>query len=197
MPKRSPRNQVVEGQAAGERSQTVTRETKSKTVLDEEANRRALDEAAGVARRPTLSPDFTAEGIAARLREQGVPVVTRPPGALPLLKADTKEKRLYEIARACTANLTDTFFDEFPDRQEVLELALDISARLLAVAILNPEMPPTQRIASMRLAAALAGKQIGPTEEEQPAKQTHTPAVDASSAMRSIDKIRQLTKMEQ
>jgi hypothetical protein len=161
----------------------MTRKKKTEQPIDEEANRRALDEAAGVAevRRSSLAP----------------PPVMRPANALPLLKADTKEKRLYEIARACTANLTDTFFDEFPDRQEVLELALDISARLLAVAILNPEMPPTQRIASMRLAAALAGKQIGPTEEEQPAKQPHTPAVDASSAMRSIDKIRQLTKMEQ
>lgn len=182
MPKRSPRNQVVEGQAAGERSQTVTRETKSTTVLDEEANRRALDEAAGVAevRRSSLAP----------------PPVMRPANAAPLLKADTREKRLYQIASAGTP-LGSEFFDEFPDRQEILELALDISARLLIVAILNSEMPPTQRIASMRLAAALAGKQIGPTEEEQPAKQTHAPAVDASSAMRSIDKIRQLTKMEQ
>jgi hypothetical protein len=159
----------------------MTRKKKTEAPIDEEANRRALDEAAGVAevRRSSLAP----------------PPVMRPANAMPLLKADTREKLLYKIACAGTP-LGSDFFDQFPDRQEILELSLDISARLLIVAICNSEMAATQRIASMRVVAALAGKTL-PSEEEQSSKPLSQPAVDARSAMASIDKIRQLTKMEQ
>lgn len=139
----------------------MTRKKKTNEPIDEEANQRALDEAAGVAevRRSSLAP----------------PPVTRPANAMPLLKADTREKRLYQIARACTENLNDAFFDEFPDRQEILDLALDISARLLTVAILNPDMAATQRIASMRLAASLAGKQVPDPEDDARFKPASAP----------------------
>lgn len=160
----------------------MTRKKKTEQPIDEEANRRALDEAAGVAevRRSSLAP----------------PPVMRPANALPLLKADTKEKLLYKIASSGTP-LGDEFFDKFPDRQEILELSLDISARLLIVAICNSEMAATQRIASMRVVAALAGKTL-PSEEEQPTKSPMPgQSLDAASAARSIDKIRAMTKMEQ
>ena len=184
MPKRSPRNPVAEGQTAGERTEATPRTAKSNSVLDEETNRREMDEAAGVAevQRSSLAP----------------PPITRPQNAMPLLKADTREKRLYKIA--CTGTpLGAEFFDEFPNLQEILELALSISVRLLVVAICNSEVSPAQRISAMRLVAALNGKQLAPDEDEPGAKPTapHTQAVDARSAMASIDKIRQLTKMEQ
>jgi hypothetical protein len=154
----------------------MTRKKKAEQPIDEEANRRELDEAAGVAevRRSSLAP----------------PPVTRPANAQPLVKTDTREKLLYKLA--CTGTpLGDEFFKQFPDRQELLELSLDISARLLIVAICNSELAPTQRIASMRVVAALAGK-IVPSEEEQPVKPLSAPAVDARSAIASIDKIRAL-----
>lgn len=160
----------------------MTRKKKAEEKpIDEEANQRALDEAAGVAevRRSLLAP----------------PPVARPANAAPLVKTDTREKRLYEIARACTTNLNDAFFDEFPDRQEILELALDISSRLLTVAILNGDMPPTQRIASMRLAAALAGKQL-PASEEGERFQSAPPLVipkgSKEEVAKTLDKIRQV-----
>jgi hypothetical protein len=147
--------------------------------IDEEANQRALDEAAGVAevRRSSLAP----------------PPAIRPQNAMPLLKADTPEKRLYKIACSGTP-LGAEFFDEFPDTEKILELALSISVRLLVVAICNSEVSPAQRISAMRLVAALNGKQTGPTDEEQPARPAppSAPSVDVSSAIRSIDKIRAL-----
>jgi hypothetical protein len=181
MPKRSQTKRSADKEAGSGSVEEAPRAAKPNAILDEEENARALDEAAGVAevRRSSLAP----------------PPVTRPANTAPLLKADTREKLLYKLA--CTGTpLGSEFFDQFPDRQELLELSLDISARLLIVAICNSEMAPTQRIASMRVVAALAGKTL-PSEEEQPAKPSSQPAVDARSAMASIDKIRQLTKMEQ
>jgi hypothetical protein len=129
----------------------MTRKKKTEEPIDEEANQRALDEAAGVAK------------VASRSSLAPLPV-TRPANAQPLVKTDTREKLLYKIACAGTP-LGDEFFDKFPDRQEILELSLDLSARLLIVAILNSEMPVTQRIASMRVVASLAGKNV-PEEED-------------------------------
>jgi hypothetical protein len=160
----------------------MTRKKKTEQPIDEEANRKALDEAAGVAevRRSSLAP----------------PPVTRPANAMPLLKADTREQRLYVLASRGTP-LGQEFFDEFPDVKEILELALVISARLMTVAACNPDLAPTQRISAIRVLAALGGKQIGPADDEQPSKPPLQPAVDARSAMASIDKIKQLTRMEQ
>ena len=62
--------------------------------------------------------------------------------------------------------LGQEFFDEFPDRQEVLDLALDISARLMTVAACNPDLAPTQRISAIRVLASLAGKQVPDPESE-------------------------------
>jgi hypothetical protein len=129
----------------------TTRKKKTEETIDEEANRRALDEAAGVAegRRSTLAP----------------PPVTRPADAQPLVKTDTREKLLYKIA--CTgAPVGNEFFDEFPDTDEVLKLALSISVRLLMIAICNSELAATQRIASMRTIIALNGKQLPATEDD-------------------------------
>jgi hypothetical protein len=176
MPKRSPGKQKPNGEAAGERGEEAPRAAKPDAVLDEEANRQALDEAAGVAevRRSTLAP----------------PPATRPANAMPLLKPNTREKLLYKIASAGTP-LGSDFFDDFPDMQEILALSLSISTRLLIVAICNSELAPTQRISAMRLVAALNGKQLPATEDEQPRPAPHALAVDISSAQRSLDKIRE------
>jgi hypothetical protein len=140
--------------------------------------------------RATLSPDFTAEGIVDKFN---LPV-TRPPNAAPLLKADTREKRLYKIASMGTP-LGNDFFDEFPDMQEILALSLSISTRLLIVAICNSELAPTQRISAMRLVAALNGKQLAAEDDEPGAKPPMpAPVIDASSAQRSVDKIREMTR---
>jgi hypothetical protein len=137
--------------------------------------------------RAALSPDFT----------EFPKAVTPPPNAMPLLKTDTREKRLYKIACMGTPLGAD-FFDEFPDVQEILALSLSISTRLLIVAICNSELAPTQRISAMRLVAALNGKQLAADEDEPGAKPPMpTHSLDAASAMRSIDTIRALTKMEQ
>jgi hypothetical protein len=123
--------------------------------------------------------------------------ISPPQNTFPLLKADTREKRLYKIASMGTP-LGSDFFDEFPDVQEILALSLSISTRLLIVAICNSELAPTQRISAMRLVAALNGKQLA-ADEDEPGAKPPMPAqsLDAASAMRSIDKIRALTKMEQ
>jgi len=159
----------------------TTRKKKTEETVDEEANQRALDEAAGVAevRRSSLAP----------------PPATRPANAAPLVKTDTREKRLYQIA--CTGTpLGDSFFDEFPDRQEILELSLDLSARLLIVAILNSEMPVTQRIASMRLVASLSGKQVPADDEDQRFKSAPLaiPRGSKEEVANTLDKIRQLSQ---
>jgi len=159
----------------------MTRKKKTEETIDEEANQRALDEAAGVneVRRSTLAP----------------PPVTRPANAQPLVKTDTREKLLYKLASMGTP-LGDEFFDKFPDRQEILELSLDISARLLIVAILNSEMPPTQRIASMRLAAALAGKPLPASEEDEKFKGTPPPVIPKGSkedVTRTLEAIRRVS----
>lgn len=152
--KRDPERKEVAGThvaTAGASGAKVAPAEKPRTEAEEIENQRALDEAAGVAevRRSSLAP----------------PPFTRPANAQPLIKTNTREKLLYKIA--CTGTpLGDEFFDKFPDRQEILELSLDLSARLLIVAILNSEMPVTQRIASMRVVAALAGKVLAPEESE-------------------------------
>lgn len=160
----------------------MTRKKKAEEKpIDEEANQRALDEAAGVAevRRSSLAP----------------PPVARPANAAPLVKPDTREKLLYKIA--CTGTpLGDEFFDKFPDRQEILELSLDLSARLLIVAILNSDMPVTQRIASMRLVASLSGKQVPADDEEQRFRAAPPLAIPRGSkeeVSATLDKIRALS----
>jgi hypothetical protein len=115
--------------------------------------------------------------------------VARP--LMPLLKADTKEKRLYKIACAGTP-LTSDFFDEFPDMKELLELALIISARLMVVAACQTALPPTQRISAIRVLAALAGKQI-PDGEEDPRFKAPPLAIPTGSkeeVAKTLDKIR-------
>jgi hypothetical protein len=170
MPKRSSGKQKPNSEADSERTEETPRAAKSNSVLDEEENRRALDAMAGV---------------------------TRPANAMPLLKADTREKLLYKLACAGTP-LGAEFFDEFPDRQELLELSLDISARLLIVAICNSEMPPTQRIASMRVVAALAGKQLPATEDEPATRPAPPPAsipIGATDDVeKSLAKFREMSK---
>lgn len=184
MPKRAQAKRIANKEAASERVEETPRAAKSKTILEAEEieNQRALDEAAGVAevRRSSLAP----------------PPVTRPANAIPLVKTDTREKLLYKLA--CTGTpLGDDFFKQFPDRQELLELSLDISARLLIVAICNSEMAPTQRIASMRVVAALAGKVLAP-EESETTKPSAPPLAMPTGAtedvQRSIDKFNELSK---
>jgi hypothetical protein len=134
--------------------------TKKKKVDETEELRNAqeLDEKAGVA--PAVKPDFGFPGSTLPTRE-----VTRPADAQPLVKTDTREKLLYKIA--CTgAPVGNEFFDEFPDTDEVLKLALSISVRLLMIAICNSELAATQRIASMRTIIALNGKQLPATEDD-------------------------------
>jgi len=156
--------------------------TKKKKVDETEELRNAqeLDEKAGVA------------PVASVKRE-----VTRPANALPLVKTNTREKLLYKLACMGTP-IGDEFFDQFPDRQEVLELSLDISARLLIVAILNSEMPATQRIASMRVVASLAGKNVPDPEDEPGFKPASAPlAIPRGSkeeVANTLDKIRQLSQ---
>jgi hypothetical protein len=122
--------------------------------------------------------------------------VERPQNAMPLLKADTREKRLYKIASMGTP-LGSDFFDEFPDKQEILELSLSISTRLLIVAICNSELAPTQRISAMRLVAALNGKQLPANEEDTTANRPTPLTIPAvrmdESAQRSVDKIREIS----
>ena len=160
----------------------MTRKKKTEQPpIDEEANQRALDEAAGVVevRRSSLAP----------------PPVTRPANAAPLLKADTREKRLYVVACSGTP-LGQEFFDEFPDVKEMLELALSISARLMVVAACNTELAPTQRISAIRVLAALAGKQV-PDAEESPLARPGAPLVMPTGASQDVestlDKIRKLS----
>jgi hypothetical protein len=190
MPKRSPGKQKPNGQAASERPEETSRAAKSKTVLDEEANRRALDEAAGVGAREREVWQKKDPEIAAILYPDS------PKPATALLKTDTREKLLYKIACAGTP-LGAEFFDNFPDRQEILELALSISARLCVVAICNGELAPTQRIACMRLVAALCGKQL-PAEEDptvnRPAPPFSIPAGGTDDVQKSLDKFRELSK---
>jgi hypothetical protein len=158
--------------------------TKKKVEADEELrNAQELDEKAGVGRAimPSVKPID----------------VTRPANALPLVKTNTREKLLYKLACMGTP-IGDEFFDQFPDRQEVLELSLDISARLLIVAILNSEMPATQRIASMRVVASLAGKNVPDPEDEPGFKPASAPlAIPRGSkeeVANTLDKIRQLSQ---
>lgn len=156
--------------------------TASRSPIDEEANRRALDEAAGV--------PATNMGTLPVRRE-----VARPANAAPLLKADTREKRLYVVACSGTP-LGQEFFDEFPDVKEMLELALSISARLMVVAACNTELAPTQRISAIRVLAALAGKQV-PDAEESPLARPGAPLVMPTGASQDVestlDKIRKLS----
>jgi hypothetical protein len=181
-----PRKKNIE-----EKKQPETpRAAKSKTVLDESEelqNQRALDEAAGVA--PAVSVK-TVE------RDYGNPPLTpRPANAIPLLKPDTREKLLYKLASSGTPLGTE-FFDQFPDRQEILELALTISVRLMIVAICNSELVPTQRIAAMRCVMALNGKQL-PAEDTETVKPAPPPPASLPSmdqAQRSIDRLRELSK---
>jgi hypothetical protein len=111
----------------------------------------------------------------------------------PLVHENTREKLLYKIACA-GAPIGDEFFDEFPDRQELLELSLDIAARLLIVAIVNGEMAPTQRIASIRVVASLAGKFV-PEEEDDKFKTPPLtiPKGSKEEVSATLDKIRQLS----
>ena len=155
---------------------------KKKIEESEEAeNQRALDEVAGVAevRRSSLAPA----------------PITRPSNAKPLLKSDTKEKRLYTIA--CTGTpIGNEFFDEFPDTPEILTLALSISVRLLIVAICNSELAPTQRISAMRLVAALNGKQLPATEDEPSFKGSSPLAIPTGSkedVTRTLEAIRRVS----
>jgi hypothetical protein len=108
--------------------------------------------------------DAISETPTAVVPTKDVPTTTVARPLTPLVRENTREKLLYKIACA-GAPIGDEFFDEFPDRQELLELSLDIAARLLIVAIVNGEMPPTQRIASIRVVASLAGKNV-PEEED-------------------------------
>jgi hypothetical protein len=111
----------------------------------------------------------------------------------PLVRENTREKLLYKIACA-GAPIGDEFFDEFPDRQELLELSLDIAARLLIVAIVNGELAPTQRIASIRVVASLAGKFV-PEEEEDKFKPVPLaiPRGSKEEVNATLEKIRQLS----
>lgn len=162
---------------------TRKKKTTEEKPIDEEANQRALDEAAGVAevRRSSLAP----------------PPVARPANAAPLLNADTKEKRLYVLASKGTP-LGQEFFDEFPDVKEVLELALVISARLMVVAACNADLAPTQRISAIRVLASLAGKQLAPEEDEPGFRPASAPlAIPRGSkeeVSATLDKIRQLSQ---
>lgn len=159
----------------------MTRKKKTEErPIDEEANQRALDEAAGVVevRRSSLAP----------------PPVTRPVNAMPLLKADTREKRLYQIA-STGAPIGQEFFDEFPDTEEVLKLALSISIRLLMIAICNSDLAATQRIASMRTVIALNGKQLPASEDDAAFKPPPLaiPRGSKEEVANTLDKIRQLS----
>jgi hypothetical protein len=181
MPKRTSSKQKSDSEAGSARGEENPRATKSNAVLgeDEEANLRELDARAGVA------------PVASVKRE-----VTRPANAAPLLKADTKEKRLYVLACRGTP-LGQEFFDEFPDRQEVLDLALDISARLMTVAACNPDLAPTQRISAIRVLASLAGKQVPDPEDEAGFKPASAPlAIPRGSKEEvadTLEKIRRLS----
>jgi hypothetical protein len=147
---------------------------------EELRNAQELDEKAGVAPVASVKPIE----------------VTRPANAAPLLKADTKEKRLYVLACRGTP-LGQEFFDEFPDRQEVLDLALDISARLMTVAACNPDLAPTQRISAIRVLASLAGKQVPDPEDEAGFKPASAPlAIPRGSKEEvadTLEKIRRLS----
>jgi hypothetical protein len=161
----------------------MPRKTKKVDEQEEEENRKALDAAAGVAQPASVK---TVE------RE-----VTRPANAMPLLKPDTREKLLYKTA--CTGTpLGSDFFDVFPDRQELLDLAFSISVRLLIVAICNSEVSPAQRISAMRLVAALNGKQLPATEEADPTTRPAPPLAIPTGAVddlqKSLDKFRELSK---
>jgi len=182
MSKRTSRKQESDGEAGSARGEESPRTAKSNAVLDEEANQRALDEAAGVAevRRSSLAPP-----------------VTRPANAQPLVKTDTREKLLYKVA--CTGTpLGNEFFDNFPDVKEVLELALVISARLMVVAACNADLAPTQRISAIRVLASLAGKQLAPEEDEPGFRPAGAPlAIPRGSkeeVSATLDKIRQLSQ---
>jgi hypothetical protein len=130
----------------------MARKKKTEETVDEEANRKALDEIAGVA--PPVASVKPIE------RE-----VTRPANAQPLVNTDTKEKLLYKIASTGTP-IGNEFFDQFPDVQEILTLALSISVRQLVIAMCNPDLAATQRIAAMRTVIALSGKPL-PAEEDE------------------------------
>jgi hypothetical protein len=150
-------------------------------TIDEEANRKALDEAAGVAevRRSSLAP----------------PPVTRPANAQPLVKTDTREKLLYKIASSGTP-IGNEFFDLFPDVQEILTLALNIAVRQLSIAMCNPDLAATQRIASMRTIIALNGKQLPGDDDEQsarPAPPLAMPTGATQDVEASLKKIRELS----
>ncbi len=158
----------------------MTRKKKTEEPIDEEQNRKALDDAAGVAKSAEL-PDPKN--------------FSRPANGMPLLKTDTREKLLYKIA--CTGTpLGAEFFDNFTDMKEVLELALSISVRLCVVAICNSELAPTQRIACMRLVAALNGKQLPPTDEEsspRPAPPFSIPTGSKEDVTRTLEAIKRVS----
>jgi hypothetical protein len=118
--------------------------------------------------------------------------VARP--LTPLLKLNTREKRLYQLASR-GAPIGDEFFDEFPDLKEMLDLALVISARLMAVAACNTELAPTQRISAIRVLASLAGKQV-PDEEEDKFKAAPLtiPRGSKEEVASTLDKIRALSQ---
>jgi hypothetical protein len=138
----------------------MTRKKKTEETVDEEANRKALDEIAGVAPVSSVKPVERFPGVALPTRE-----VTRPANAQPLVTTDTKEKLLYKIASTGTP-IGNEFFDQFPDVQEILTLALSISVRQLVIAMCNPDLAATQRIAAMRTVIALSGKPL-PAEEDE------------------------------
>jgi hypothetical protein len=143
------------------------------------------------------SEAVTREAESSPVLDASIKSVESQQNAMPLLKADTREKRLYKIASMGTP-LGSDFFDEFPDKQEILELSLSISTRLLIVAICNSELAPTQRISAMRLVAALTGKELPPNEEDVTANKPTPLTIPAlrmdESAQRSVDKIRELSK---
>jgi hypothetical protein len=145
-------------------------------------------------RKPKVSP--TGKEDATTMEQLAACPTTEPASVAPIarhLKENTREKLLYKIACAGSP-IGDEFFDEFPDRQELLELSLDISARLLIIAIVNGEMAATQRIASMRLVASLAGKMVPPEDDEKfkPAPLT-IPRGSKEEVNQTLEKIRQLS----
>lgn len=176
MPKRASGKQESDSKAVREGREGFAREVEPDAILKRKEDATTMEP---VAAAPTNS-------IAAAT----IAPITRLP-----LKENTREKLLYKIA--CSGSpIGNEFFDEFPDRQELLELSLDISARLLITAIVNSEMPPTQRIASMRLVASLAGKAVPDPEEEARFKAAPPLAIPRGSkeeVSATLDKIRQLS----
>jgi hypothetical protein len=70
-----------------------------------------------------------------------------------------KERRLYFLA-GTGAPISDDFFTEFPDANEVLPLAMALAIRRLTIIVASSETPAKDVIPAARLLFALNGKDV-------------------------------------